>query len=259
MVHIQVNVAEVCLFLSLLLRIGLVVFLLPFFSGQQVSTMIKAGVCLTLSLLLYPSLKDVVQPVPLDLVSLSMVVIAELIIAMILSLSCIITLASFQHAGDVVSFQMGLAFAQVADPQSGGQVTLLSRWFNLVALLVFFTLNGHHYLLRAIVASFQTIPLGAGVLTPVNYAGMISLSAKMFVIAVKLAAPVMVVIVLLQVGLGFMGKFAPQMNILMTSFPITITLGLLFLSFSVIAIGDVMTQIFGEMVRFFHGLTRGQP
>ncbi len=259
MVHIHINVEEVRLFLSLVLRIGLVVFLLPFFSGQQVPAMVKAGVTFTLALLLYPSLENVVQPIPVDVVSLAMVVVAELVLAMILSLACMMVIAAFQHAGDVISFQMGMAFAQIADPQSGGQVTLLSRWFNLTALLVFFTLNGHHYLLRAIVDGFHTIPLGGGMLTPLNYERMISLAGSMFVIAVKLAAPVMVVIVLVQAGLGLMGKFAPQMDILMTSFPVTIGLGLLFLSFSVIAVGDVMMQMFGEMIRLFRALTSGVP
>jgi len=256
MIHVHVNVLEVALFLALVLRIGLVLFLLPFFSGQQVPAMIKAGACFSISLLLYPSLKDVVQPVPLDMTGLVLVVVAELIIGMLLALSCVLILAAFQHAGEVISFQMGLGFAQVADPHTGNQVTMLSRWFNLLGLLLFFSLNGHHYLLRAIVGSFHTIPLGAGVLTPLNYERMIALSAEVFVIAVKLAAPVMVVILMLQFGLGLMGKFAPQMNILMTSFPLSIMLGLLFLGFSVMVVGDAMTQILGHMVRFIFALAR---
>ncbi len=256
MIHVHVNVLEVALFLALVLRIGLVLFLLPFFSGQQVPAMIKAGACFSISLLLYPSLKDVVQPVPLDMTGLVLVVVAELIIGMLLALSCVLILAAFQHAGEGISFQMGLGFAQVADPHTGNQVTMLSRWFNLLGLLLFFSLDGHHYLLRAIVGSFHTIPLGAGVLTPLNYERMIALSAEVFVIAVKLAAPVMVVILMLQFGLGLMGKFAPQMNILMTSFPLSIMLGLLFLGFSVMVVGDAMTQILGHMVRFIFALAR---
>ncbi len=259
MIHIHVSVPEVALFLALVLRIGLILFLLPFFSGQQVPAMIKAGACFSISLLLYPSLKDVVQPVPLDMASLVMMVLAELIIGMLLALGCVLILAAFQHAGEVISFQMGLGFAQVADPQTGSQVTILSRWFNLLGLLLFFSLDGHHHLLRAMVGSFHTIPLGTGVLTPLNYERMIALSGEIFVIALKLAAPVMVVILLLQFGLGLMGKFAPQMNILMTSFPLSIMLGLLFLGFSVTVVGDVMSQSLGHMVRFLLALTRFPP
>ncbi len=258
MIQLHVGVSELCVFIALVLRIGLALFLLPFFSGHQVPNLIKAGASFSLSLLLYPTLREVVQPIPTEMVSLMLVVLAELIIGMILSLTCVLILGAFQHAGEVISFQMGLGFAQVADPQSGSQVTLLSRWFNLLGLLLFLSLNGHHHLLRAIVESFHTIPLGGGVLTPLNYGRMIALSGEIFVIAVKLAAPVMAVLLLLQLGLGLMGKFAPQMNILMTSFPLSILLGLLILGVSVTVTGEAMMQLLGEMLRLFLTLTRFQ-
>lgn len=254
MITLHLNFADVAVFLAILLRLSIIVFLLPILSSAQVPNMWKAGCAIALTATLYPLLRQTVSPLSFEPADLLMVATGELIFGLIFSFSVDIVFSSFQFAGELISFEMGFGFAQTADPQSGAQSTLISMWFQLTATLLFLAMNGHHILLKSVVESFRTIPLGGFALTPEIYNKVIGYSLYLFIIAIKVAAPVMVVLLLTQVGLGLMAKFAPQFNILMTSFPLTIFLGLLFMGFSVLVWGEIMQRFLKELFQFIHVL-----
>lgn len=254
MLTLHLNPADFGVFLAILLRLSIVVFMLPVFSSSQVPSFLKACIAVAFTAMLYPSLRPVLSPLSFEPVNLLVAVAGELVFGMLFSLSILLVFAGYQTAGELISFEMGFGFAQAADPQSGAHATLISIWFQLLATLIFLGLNGHHVLLRGIVDSFRTIPIGAFSLTPEVYHRFIGFSTCVFVIAIKVAAPITVVLLVTQVGLGLMAKFAPQFNILMNSFPLTIFLGLMFMSFSVLVWGDAMQRHFKELFHFLMSL-----
>lgn len=254
MVTFHINPAELAVFLGILLRLSVMVFLLPIFSNTQVPAAFKACATIALTAMLYPILRKGVLPLQLDLLSLFSVILGEVIFGILFALSTAFIFAAFQMAGELISFEMGFGFAQVADPQNGAQTAIISMWFQLLAVLVLFSLNGHHILLSTIVQSFQTVPLGAFSLDPSLHKSITVLSGNLFLIAIKMAAPVMIVLLLAQFGLGLMAKFAPQINILMTSFPITIILGILFMVFSLSIWGSSMEHSFSDLFNFLQHL-----
>ena len=92
--------------------------------------------------------------------------------------------------------------------------------------------------------SFITLPVGAFTLQAATIGRLVLVCGQLFVLALKLAAPVLVVLMLTQVGLGIIAKFAPRINVLVTSFPLTIALGLFFTMLSVPLWGSLMKQLF---------------
>lgn len=256
---LQVDLAEIAIFFAILLRLSLVLFLLPIFNNKQVPSMFKACIALGLSLVLYPLLRQTVSPIPLEPAALVGLVAGEVVFGIVLSLSVNVIFSAFQMAGELINFEMGFGFAQVADPQSGAQTVLFSMWFQLLALLLFLTMNGHHFLLKALVESFHTLPIGAFALDQTLYRGILALSAQLFIIAVKLSSPVLIALIVTQIGLGLMSKFAPQLNILMTSFPITIFVGLAFMSLSVLAWGAYMEHATKDLFRLLGAIIGGNP
>ena len=253
------DLTEIAIFFAILLRLSVVLFVLPIFNSRQVPHAFKACISLGLSLMLYPLLRETVSPISLEPFALVPLVMGELVFAIVLSLSVTLILSAFQMAGEFINFEMGFGFAQVVDPQNGTQTMLFSMWFQLLALMLFLSMNGHHFLLKSVVESFHTLPIGAFALDQALYRSIIALSGQLFIIAIKLSSPVLIALVVTQIGLGLMSKFAPQLNILMTSFPLTIFVGLVFMSFSVLIWGTSMEHVTKDLFLFLGALTGEKP
>ncbi|MGI5921891.1 MAG: flagellar biosynthetic protein FliR [Syntrophomonadaceae bacterium] len=137
-----------------------------------------------------------------------------------------IVFGAIQLAGQVMDMQMGFGIVNVVDPQSGMQIPLMGNLNYLVSLLVYLSINGHHYLLQAVAQSYQVIPvLGAGI----NQSFMdllVELTVNMFVIAVKISAPIVMAILVTDVAMGFVARTVPQMNVFIVGMPLKIFIGL---------------------------------
>lgn len=256
MASIYINTTELAIFFSILLRLGIIFFMLPIFAAGGFPNNIKVLTILALSLMLLPLIRQTVQPLPLEPAPLSAVIVGEVIFGLIFSLSMTFIISAFQLAGELISFEMGFGFSQVADPQSGAQFSILSVWAQIVAMMIFFAMNGHQIVLKLIVESFRTVPVGSFALDSTMFGKVILLSGLLFVLALKLAAPVMVVLILVQLGLGLMSKFAPQVNILATSWPITIGIGILFLGITATVWADMAGKSFVDLFHYLGNLSR---
>ena len=110
------------------------------------------------------------------------------------------------------------------DPLSQISVPLIGQLKNMVALLIFLVVSGHHFLIKAIYRSYELAPLiaisGGGASDLMKF--LVHSMTGMFIIALKIALPVMGTIFLVSVSLGVLAKAAPQMNILMLGFPLKI-------------------------------------
>ena len=250
----HLNLTEIAIYLAILLRMSIVLFMTPIFSSIHVPNTLKALISLTLANIIFILPHQHIAPLPFDPLPLFQIVLAEILFGMIVSLAILMIFAAFQFAGELISFQMGFGFSQIADPQSGVQIGFLSGWFQMIATLIFFGLNGHHMLIKLILESFQTIPIGGFGLTAETYVKMISLLTQLFVIGLKISAPAMIALLITQVGFGLISKFSPQINIMASGFALTILLGFLFLSLSVPIWSNAMADYMAKMMHFLRSL-----
>ena len=137
----------------------------------------------------------------------------------------------FAPIGEVMSVQGGLGAASVLDPASGTSSVVLGVLLNSVALVVFLAIDGHHALLRGLAASFERLPLGDAFLTADHFGAMAGLGASLFEITARLAAPVTIVMLVANVGIGILARAIPQLNLIALQLPafigiILIVLGL---------------------------------
>lgn len=253
---IHINLPEAAIFFSIFLRLSIILFMLPIFKSVNIASHVKVLTVFALALMLFPFIQHNVQPLPVDPGSLVMIIVGEVVFGIVFSLSMVLVLAAFEMAGELVSFEMGFGFAQVADPQTGVESSLLSVWAQLLALMVFFAMNWHLVLLRLIVESYTTIPMGAFSVDAALFEKILTLSGLLFVMALKISAPIVAVLMLIQLGLGLMSKFAPQINILTTSFPITISLGILFMGITTLMWGDMARRYFTDFFHFVSNLPK---
>ncbi len=240
-------------FLLIVARVSFVLFMMPIFGSRNIPALLKTGLTLTVGLLLLPVVEPGASSFPSDPYHFGVFIVSECIIGFLLGLSVKMLFSGLQMAGELAGFQMGFSMAQVIDPQSGTDTTLISQFHYILGLLIFLSIDGHHWFFRALMQSFQSLSPGTVYLKDGVYRHLLSLSGEMFVTAVKIAAPVMVVLILTQVALGIVSKTVPQVNVLITSFPLTIGLGLIFLGLSLELLYPYLKTLFEESGR---GLAR---
>jgi len=225
-------------FLFALMRISIILFLMPFFGGQTLPAPVKAAICITLTLALWPRLPLMGAQMPGHPFALAVMFGAELLLGLVLGLVIRFVFAAIQTGGQLIGFQMGFAMVNVVDPDSGASEAVTAHFLYMVSLLTFLAINGHLYLLSGLMQSFDLLPSGAILISPRLVSQVFTLSGQIFVLAIQIGAPVIAAILLVDLALALISRASPQMNVLIIGFPIKISIGFLFLGiiFEIISI-----------------------
>ena len=235
-------------FILVLIRVSSIILMIPVFGEALVPAMVKWGLSLLIALLLFPVVRGGIA-VPVDLAALPFIVSigGEVLIGISIGFAARFIFAGIQLAGELLGFQMGFSMASVIDPTSNLQVTILAEFQYMVGVLLFMSVNAHHLFIGAIAESFRIIdPLHAhraGALLPI----MLQLSQEVFVIALKISAPIMAVLLFTTVGMGVVARTVPQMNVFVISFPLQIAVGLVFLGLTAPIFGQLLERFFAAL------------
>jgi flagellar biosynthetic protein FliR len=223
----------------LVVRPGALLLTTPVFGASFAPPMVRVGLLLLVTLALAP-----VVTLPPDLGGASTTLIAarEMLIGLALAFSVRVLVAGAELAGHLTGFQIGYAYASLVDPQSGARNGVLSALYANVALIVFLAVDGHHQLLRALASSYAALPLGTSAWSAT--ADLAPLVARtlgtVFVIGVRLAAPVVLVLFVVEVALGLLSRAAPQLNLTVNAAPIRLFTGLAVLATTIAVVPDVI-------------------
>lgn len=229
-------------FLFIMMRAGIFLSMIPFFSSKNLPPQFKIGFLLALSLILTPVVEFKVGEA-----SLPLLVMREFIFSLVLGLSVRFVFLAFEMAGQIMSNAMGLSIATVFNPEMG-QSTEIARLQGILAMLFFLAMDAHHDLIFIFVKSYELVPAGQINLQALMPEG-IALIGKVFVIGIKLAAPVTIGTVIVNLLLGFLYKAAPQMNIFFVSMPVHLALGFVIMLLSIPIFVHVLGGYFGD-IRF---------
>ncbi|MDC0930724.1 flagellar biosynthetic protein FliR [Planktomarina temperata] len=242
------------------LRVGAFLISAPFFGGRMVPLQIRIvfSFCLgfwILGTLQFPQQSVLVGP------KLILIVMQEIFIGLTVGLVLNICFAAVSLAGEKIAATSGLAFASQVDPTGGGQSPVISQIFMLFLIVVFFSVNGHLIVLGLIYKSFALYPLGQ----LVNYGDLIAagLSASdiLFRSAAIIVLPIVIVLLFVNIAIGFITKSAPQLNLFSFGFPMTLIGAFLILFYSVDAISfafkDLIQLIIDLLMSFLLEKTDG--
>ena len=254
------NPGDILSFFLTLIRISVVLFLLPFFGGSSIPAMIKAALVLVLSLAVWPQLSFPGSLLPANGIGIALMIIGELIMGLTLSLLINFLFGAVQFGGQIIGFQMGFSMVNVVDPISGTSNAVTAHFLYMCTMLTFLVLDGHLQLISALGASFQYIPPGGILLTPRLSTHLLDYSGIMFVLAIKIAAPVMAALFLIDLSLALISRVAPQMHVLLLGFPVKIAVGFFFLGFLFTIMSVYVTDFIHEMNMLFQNLLKaGSP
>jgi len=239
-------------FLLILLRSSVFLAFLPILGSKSLPARFRIGLAVAIALVLTPVVDF--RAGENDTATL---VFREIVLGMALGLAVRFVFFGVEMAGQLISDTMGLSIATVFNPEMG-QSTEVARLLAILATLLFLATDAHHDLIALFVRSYELVPGGSADVKALAGEG-VAIVGKIFLIAVKLGAPVVVGMVTLNILLGFVYKAAPQVNIFFIGFPLYIGLGFLILLLAlpayVAAIGGSFGEIRAEMVRIL-GMAR---
>jgi flagellar biosynthesis protein FliR len=202
----------------------------PLLSNRSIPVRARVGAAAAIAFVVAP-LVEVPAGLTLGSATGLGLVIQQLAIGLSLGFAARLLFAVFEVAGEVIGLQMGLSFAGFFNPQGGTQ-TAVGTWVNALAILLFLSLNGHLILIDALVATFKSMPISAEPFEALARLRLERLGGDVFRLALVLALPAVLLMLFINLVLGFASRVAPQISIFAVGFPITVLAGLLLLAAS---------------------------
>lgn len=205
-------------------RVSLVVIFLPFLGSGGIAARIKGTLAIALTALLYP----IYIPASATLANTNWfsLFFGETLIGLALGLSVSFVFEAVQVAGQMCGLQLGYSLESLIDPQTRAQSPTLSMFCNAVAVLIFLQLNVHHCMLRVLAASFKQLPPGTFTVDRALPLALIRDSGTMLSLGVQIAAPITLAAIVVDVALGFIGRAAQQLPVMLVGMSIKELLGM---------------------------------
>jgi flagellar biosynthesis protein FliR len=212
-------------FLIVTSRVSGFIGAIPVLFAAQTPARVKTALAVTFSLMLFPVMAKSVPAVNFAPLPFMLLILSELLLGLLIGLIARLVFTAIEYGATVVGYQMGFAAAEIFDPQSERQIALISQFQNVMAIMIFLAIDGHHMFLRTAVLSYDLLPPGQ-----FNVAGeaipfLMQLTSRMFAIGVQFSAPVLAVLLLSGLILGILSRVFPQLNVFLLSFPINIGIG----------------------------------
>jgi flagellar biosynthesis protein FliR len=155
------------------------------------------------------------------------VAVTQVMIGLVSGFILQLVFSALLFAGQGVALSMGLGFASMVDPQNGQQVPVIAQFYVMTSTLVFLSLDGHLVLIKMLLDSFNTLPIGIEGITKADIWTILIWSSRMFAGGLLLTMPIIVSLLLVNISLGVATRAAPQLNIFSVGFPVTLILGML--------------------------------
>ena len=217
--------AEITAFLGAFIwpfiRISAMMLVAPIFSAQSVPVRIRVTAAIAITLVVTP----VLPPLPaVDFISgeAFLIAIQQVLIGAIMGFALQLAFNLFVMAGHILAMQAGLGFSMMNSPQDGVQVTVVGQLYLMMATLLYLAMDGHLILIREVLTSFTTLPIGMGGISSTGYWMLVSWGSTMFLSSVMMVLPAITALLMVNISFGVMSKASPQLNPFSIGFLITI-------------------------------------
>jgi flagellar biosynthetic protein FliR len=226
-------------------RMGFLFLSAPILGSKTLPLKVRLAALMAVSFAVHLSLPNAGPP-PLEVTTLIVALLGEAAVGAAAGLSARIVLACIQTAGQLLGIPMGLGFSGAVDPMTGSQAVVTTRFLGIIAMMIMLVLNVHHVLIALVAKSFIVLPPGQAAPSAIAADTLIKDAALIFDGAVRLAAPVLIVLLGVMATIGLLARVAPKMNLLVLSFAISVGLGLITLRS---ALPDMVAWIRGVVLR----------
>lgn len=238
----------------LLVRPGMIVMATPFFGALSAPTPVRIGLTLLLAVLMAVS-----APVPASLPAsgLAVIVAREIAIGLAIAMAVRVLIGAAEFAGHFIGYQIGLSLGSLIDPQSGVRNNVLALLYGNLVVVLCLAANVHHVLIRALADSYTALPIGLGAIGGSIAATVAGMLGVIFLLGLRIAAPVVVVLVLVELALGLLARVAPSLNVIIAGAPVRIVAGLLVLATSLVGLPALIARYVPSVFELAAALAAG--
>jgi flagellar biosynthetic protein FliR len=222
---IDAAISYVPVFVLVLFRVAGFMIFAPLFGSTRIPKRVRTLLAVILAMGFTSSVKQPPQ-LPGDYLTLSMAIGGEICFGFAMGMILSFVFIAAQWAGEIIGQQLGFNIAETFDPQYGQSGSVVGDLYYMMTLVIFLAIGGHREMLRGVRDSFDTLPLMS---VSINH-NVFDLVMRMFetatMLAFRLAAPVLVTMLVVDLTLGFLGKTMPQMNVMTMGLSIKAMIGM---------------------------------
>ena len=228
-----------------LMRISAMFVAMPLFSMRAVPARVRLILSLAMTLFVMPLLP------PLTIVAMFsyaglVIALQQVAIGLVMGFILQLVFGAVVFAGQGVALGMGLGFASMVDPENGQQVPVVAQFYVMTTMLVFLGMNGHLVLIKMLLDSFTTLPIGMTGLTLHDLWLTAAFASRLFAGGVLLSMPIVISLLLVNISFGVAARAAPQLNIFSVGFPATLFLGMMLLWLTLPSFLDEFPNVLGD-------------
>lgn len=240
------------IFLLVFVRLTCFFVTAPVWMERQIPAAFKWGSAFFITLLIVGLIQPE-QVIEIDSTYI-LLVVKEAAVGLCLGFLTMVLLYAVQLAGSFIDLQSGFAMSAMFNPQTGVQEHLTGKFFYILAMLFFLSIDGHHLLIRGVLASYEWIPIEAWLPSSVSE-NLVQLSLlivkNMFWIAILIASPIVGTIFLVDIALGILAKTVPQMNLFVVGIPVKMAVHFIVLFVFIPVFLIVMEKLVQTMIHSF--------
>lgn len=241
--------ARVIGFILLFIRFGALFAAVPIFSHQSIPMTIKAAMAFFFTVVFYPSMPEL--EIAVTMPSLVVAILGEMLFGLAIGIVLQLAFHVITFAGGLISFTMGFSLASAIDPQTGVSMPIISQFLSLLALMVLFGIDMHHWILLYTQDSLAAVPLGGFMLQENLFQYIVHSAANMFMVGFMIAFPITALSWLADIIFGMLMKTMPQFNLLVIGFPIKIGVAFVVL---IVTLGATMLVVQQQVQGAFNWL-----
>lgn len=224
----------------------MLMLLAPGIGGVFVPGQVKIGLTVLIAFALFPT---VAIPPGNGNAIVTAVIAREAVIGLSMAFALRALIAAAEFAGHLSGYQIGFSYGATVDPQNGVQNTMLATLYSMLATLGFLAVNGHHMLLRALAMSYEGLPIGMGQVNGTLLVTVRDILALIFTVGVRLAAPIVVILLVVELAVGLVSRTSPSLNFMIIGYPIRIVVGLFVLAALIQTIPAVTNNMIEPTIR----------
>ncbi len=240
------DILQFQIFILIFTRISSFFVSSPFFSMKGLPTMLKIGFSFAIALIIYVMTPEMNIDFNTPFI-FYFLIIKEALVGLALGYITNLVYISIQMAGQLADIQLGFSMASLYDPLTQSRVSLYGRMYNWIGLVLFFSINGHYYLLYAIIQSFSFIPVGLTKLQGINIGEIAVVFSKSFLIAFQIGIPLILVGFMTDIIMGFIARTIPQLNVFILGMPLKVLVGLIAFVILLPEVSNLIISVFEDI------------
>lgn len=232
------------------LRIGVLLMFSPIFTAIEGLVTVRVLFTLALSGMLVSAMPLPPAPVALAIGPVIFAALQEVAVGVTLAFGVMAAFGAFSMAGEILDIQSGFGLASVYDPVTRGGAPMFATMLNMLGVVAFFSMDAHHAFMRGIEFSLQHAAPGAG-FAALHVDDVVRMFGLMFSLGVALIIPVLLCLLLVEIGLAVVSRVLPQMNVFIVLVPVKLAAGIVLFALALPTLGAPMGRVYAAIFQFW--------